>query len=761
MPRPSKTKYLSDERARHLATFPELNPNPVLEVDLSGAITFANPASHRILQGLGLDPARVDCFLPADLGDVLRDWDQESALSLDREITLAGKVFGELVTLVPEMRAARIFAHEITEHRRAEDALQAQRQLLEMAVNQMPSAVNLIRGSDLTLQLINPAYQAIAPGKEMVGKTLNELWPETGRDFEELCRQVLATGEPHRATDELFMIRRQPDGPLEPAYFSWSLHRVRLPGDEGWGILNTAWETTQRKQMEQALRDSQTQFQALVETTSDFIWEMDARGIYTYCSPQLKTLWGLEPKEMIGKSPFDLVPPEDREQAARAFSSLAASQAGFRNLQVRSFDAAGNIRYLEISGVPFLDAAGELKGFRGMTRDVTERMRAEEVLRQRTEELQAIMEAAPTAIFVTRDPDARTISGNRAARELVALPPDANISKTAPEEERPTGWQEMRDGIPIPSQDLPLQQAARGVEVRDYEMDLVFRDGTIKSTLGNATPLRDEKGQPHGGMAVLVDVTGRKRAEETLREALHRIQVLNRDLEERANQLEVANEELERLATSLSFDLRSPLVSLRSVSRVLAQDYGAQLPPQALSLFQLVQANADEMERLTQGLLQLMRVTRQTVRPQELNTEEIVRAAWTDLQSESGDRQVEFAVDPLPVCYADPLLLKQVWTHLLSNALKATRTRAQARISVGARRRGDRTSYFVQDNGVGFDMWYAGTIFRAFQRYHHSDEWQGGSGVGLAIVESIIRRHGGRVWAEGAINLGATFYFEL
>jgi len=129
----------------------------------------------------------------------------------------------------------------------------ADAELLETVVNHLPAAVALIRGSDLRLKLVNRAYQEIAPGKEMVGKTLDELWPETGQEFGPLCRRVLETGEPHLAQDELNRIRRTPDGPVEDAYFSWSMLRVRLPGSGGWGLINVAWETTDRKKAENDL----------------------------------------------------------------------------------------------------------------------------------------------------------------------------------------------------------------------------------------------------------------------------------------------------------------------------------------------------------------------------------------------------------------------------------------------------------------------------------------------------------------------------
>jgi len=168
-------------------------------------------------------------------------------------------------------------ANDITERKQAEESLQAHRQLLETVVNHVPAAVSLLRGSDLRLQLLNPAYQAIAPGKEMLGRTWDELWAETGQNFTAICRKVLETGEPHHVVDELNMIRRSPDEPAEPAYFSWSLHRVKLPGNDGWGLLGTAWETTSRKQVEQEIEQSREQLRALTNHLQTVIEEERAR----------------------------------------------------------------------------------------------------------------------------------------------------------------------------------------------------------------------------------------------------------------------------------------------------------------------------------------------------------------------------------------------------------------------------------------------------------------------------------------------------
>jgi PAS domain S-box-containing protein len=166
---------------------------------------------------------------------------------------------------------------DVTKRKRMEGELEAHRQLLETVVNHMPAAVNIIRGNDLRLQMVNPAYQSFAPGKEMVGRTLEEIWPETGQSFSTLCHRVIETGEPYQVQDELNMIHRYPDGPLEPAYFSWSLHRVNLPGQEGWGLLNTAWETTERKKMEEALRKSHMELEKRVQARTAELSAMVAK----------------------------------------------------------------------------------------------------------------------------------------------------------------------------------------------------------------------------------------------------------------------------------------------------------------------------------------------------------------------------------------------------------------------------------------------------------------------------------------------------
>jgi len=214
------------------------------------------------------------------------------------------------------MRMAGI-AMDITDRMQAQEAAAEHHELLETIFEYMPAAINIIRGSDLRLIMANREYRAIAPDKgDPVGKTLDELWPETGQDFDALCRKVLETGEPYHAVDELNPIRRSPDGPLEQCWFTWSLFRIRLPGDQGWGLFNSAWETTQRMRMELALRDSETRYRLLFENMSEgfalgeMIWDADGKPIdLRYL--EVNRAWeqaGIASHQAIGRTARELVP---------------------------------------------------------------------------------------------------------------------------------------------------------------------------------------------------------------------------------------------------------------------------------------------------------------------------------------------------------------------------------------------------------------------------------------------------------------------
>jgi signal transduction histidine kinase len=246
-----------------------------------------------------------------------------------------------------------------------------------------------------------------------------------------------------------------------------------------------------------------------------------------------------------------------------------------------------------------------------------------------------------------------------------------------------------------------------------------------------------------------------------LRVQLEKEAELEQRIADRTAQLETANKELEAFSYSVSHDLRAPLRAIDGFSRILLEDYAPQLLPEVARYLRIIFESTQHMGRLIDGLLAFSRLSRQPLNKQPIVSAELVRQALDGLSDEQAGRRVEISMGELLPCQGDPLLLKQVWVNLLSNALKFTRQREMARIEIGCQTNADGEQvYFVKDNGVGFDMQYADKLFGVFQRLHRTEEYEG-TGVGLAIVQRIVHRHGGRAWAEAAPGEGATFYFTL
>jgi light-regulated signal transduction histidine kinase (bacteriophytochrome) len=231
-------------------------------------------------------------------------------------------------------------------------------------------------------------------------------------------------------------------------------------------------------------------------------------------------------------------------------------------------------------------------------------------------------------------------------------------------------------------------------------------------------------------------------------------------LRARTAQLEAANRELEAFSYSVSHDLRSPLRAIDGYSKIVLEEHGSTIPVPARQHLEFVRRSAQHLDRLVNDLLEFSRLGRRPLRREPILMDELTREAWADLKPETEGRTVEFSVGPMPPCHGDRLLLKQALFNLLHNALKFSRPRSVARIEVGAQASSSSPVYFVRDNGVGFDMAYADKLFGVFQRLHRDDEYEG-TGVGLANVQRIITRHGGRVWAEAAPGRGATLFFTI
>lgn len=353
------------------------------------------------------------------------------------------------------------------------------------------------------------------------------------------------------------------------------------------------------------------------------------------------------------------------------------------------------------------------------------------------------------------------------------------------------------DGSLRPIEETPPLRALQGEVVRNHE-EIIRTPGTgeLRYRQVNSAPVRDANGDIIGSVSVVQDITARKQAEEALRrlneDLEERVKVrtgelqetvaqleeemserqqaeselarLNEELEQRVKErtaaLEFANQELESFSYSVSHDLKAPIRAIQGFSRMLADDHAARLDQEGSRLLRIVIDNTRIMAKLIDDLLALSRVGRHEIKKSSVDLAALVRKDFALLRQQEPERDLQLSVQDLPRGWGDPSLLNQVLMNLLENALKYTRGQKSGNIEVGGRRSGPETIYYVKDNGVGFDPQYAHKLFGVFQRLHSGAKYEG-TGVGLAIVQRIIQRHGGRVWAEGQVNAGAAFYFAL
>ncbi len=376
--------------------------------------------------------------------------------------------------------------------------------------------------------------------------------------------------------------------------------------------------------------------------------------------------------------------------------------------------------------------------------EIAERKRA----KKDRDRLVAILEASTDYIGMA-DPQGNNLWNNAQLRSLMNLFPDVDYSSLRIPNYHPQWALEIieNQGIPAAIQnDTWLGEtallASEGREIPVSQMIIAH-----KAADGNLEYLS----------TVMRDISDLKAVEAEVRK-------LNAELEERViqrtAQLEAANKALESFSYSVSHDLRAPLRAIDGFSRIIQEDYSEKLDAEANRYLKIVRDNAKRMGELIDDLLNLSRLDRKEISKQTVFINDLIQQVLSDLTPEWSGRQIEFAIADLPICEADLSLLTQVWINLLSNAIKYTRYKPVAHIEVGYEVIDGEGVYLIRDNGSGFDMQYADNLFGVFQRLHREQEFEG-TGIGLAIVQRIIQRHGGRIWTQAAVDQGATFYFTL
>jgi PAS domain S-box-containing protein len=381
------------------------------------------------------------------------------------------------------------------------------------------------------------------------------------------------------------------------------------------------------------------------------------------------------------------------------------------------------------------------------------RRRIEQELREARDKLEievaertqqaSLLNLTHDTIFV-RDMSEAITYWNRGAQELYGWTPEEAIGKDTHEL--------LRTVFPVPIDEIRAELLRAGRW--EGELEKTKADGTQVVVASRWSLRRDERERPVAILETNNDITERKRTEEKIRK-------LNEDLEKRTAELEAINKELEAFAYSISHDLRAPLRHMAGYAELLQKNASSILDEKSRRYMMMILESAKRMGDLIDDLLAFSRIGRAETRMTMVSLEQLVKEALSEVQQETDGRNMGWRIGALPNLYGDRSMLRLALVNLVSNAVKFTRTRAQPKIEIGcADGKEDEIVVFIRDNGVGFEMKYVNKLFGVFQRLHRAEEFEG-TGIGLATVQRIIHRHGGRVWAEGLVDRGATFYFSV
>lgn len=516
---------------------------------------------------------------------------------------------------------------------------------------------------------------------------------------------------------------------------------------------NTALEAeiADRKGAQELLRESQQRLQSILDNSFAVIYLKDANGRYLLVNRRYETLFHLERGSVLGKTDHDIF-PKLMADAFRANDVQALKSPGALTIEEIAPQDDGLHTYISVK-FPLLDAAGQPYGVCGISTDITERKRAESLLRESHEALEfanhrlrGIIEGTHDRVvaldnrycFLTFNSAYRDAFLREFGKEIVVgmrlSDPLAHVP--GEQEEQLNLWSRaMRGEVFTVTRTRQADGATRHLEI-------------------SFSPIRDEHGEMLGAAQHIRDITERQRAED------ERANLLT-EVARRNALLEAANKELEAFSYSVSHDLRAPLRHIDGFAGLLQRTVSTKLDEKEQRYLTLITDSAKRMGRLIDDLLDFSRMGRAELRHATVDMAALVQTTRHELEPDTQGRAIEWRISPLPIVQGDASLLRQVWANLLANAVKYSRPRNPAIIEVGCEKdKPEETIFYVRDNGVGFEMKYSTHLFGVFQRLHRPEEFEG-TGIGLANVRRIIARHGGRTWAEGQPGEGATIWFSL
>jgi len=497
-------------------------------------------------------------------------------------------------------------------------------------------------------------------------------------------------------------------------------------------VTDTKANESALKKSVEAARQANQFLDAIIENIPHMVFVKDADTLsFARFNRAGEELLGMSREALLGRSDHDFF-PKDEALAFQAKDRETLRGKTPVDIAEEPIETTRGRRWLHTKKVPLVDAHGTPLYLLGISEDITEQKQHVETRLR----LASIVESSNDAI-ISSTLDGVIVSWNRAAEVTFGYTAEEMSGKTT--------------ALLVPKDredDRPhiLERIRAGERVASFESVRRRKDGRTFDASMTVSPVRDAAGAVIGLSAIVRDIS--------------ELNAIRRDLERERNAAEAANRELESFSYSVAHDLRAPLRSIDGFSQILLDDHRDKLDAEGQKYLGFVRAAAQRMGQLIDDLLTLARVTRSELRREHVDLGTLARTAVERLRAASPGRAVDVVVAPALPADGDPRLLAVVVDNLLGNAWKFTGKRAVARIELGVDATVRPPVYFVRDNGAGFDPAYKAKLFGAFQRLHAANEFEG-TGVGLATVQRIVSRHGGRVWAEGQVGVGATFYFTL